>query len=680
MSSSKEFDTLYNKLANRIILVSLLAFMLLRVVLAAMAEEYFRLIVSVSSILVIYVYIGFRNHIKIKYLSPPYFLPIFIAGCNAIASILIHSWSFYFPVMHCVCVISALYMNKRGLILYIVFANILTLVLVLKRLPFTSAQNGGIPMSDLWVHCLLFFATCILILLLMSFAIDKNNRANKAENSFITLFSTTPNFIALTDENGKIEYISDAFIQMIQTVSTQTEATGRNIREVVSIPTFQNEMDAIFSSDGYFEENFMFSFNNKILYYKIVSDILHGPSKGRFIEATDITEIMEAKQSAEAASKTKSDFLSNMSHEIRTPMNTIIGMSAIGEDAEDTENKNYCFERIGEASKHLLGIINDILDISKIEANKLELCFIDFNFRDMIQRVQNVIAFRMQEKKHIFEINIDDNIPEILESDDQRIAQICTNLLSNAEKFTPDSGRITFSASRIDSIDENGSFHLRLSVSDNGIGMSEEQLEKIFQAFMQADSSTTRIYGGTGLGLSITKSITELLKGTISVTSKPGEGSSFVCTIPMRVGNHANIELKNSNNETLLENEFLGKTLLFVEDVEINREILMNLLASSGAIIECAENGKIALDLFTKNPEKYDLILMDIQMPVMDGYEASRQIRAIDSELAKTIPIVALTANVFKEDVEKGVEASMDDHLGKPLNIAEVLKILRKYL
>jgi len=393
-----------------------------------------------------------------------------------------------------------------------------------------------------------------------------------------------------------------------------------------------------------------------------------------------------ALNQANAASRAKSDFLSNMSHEMRTPMNAIIGMTTIGRKAEDTEKKNHALNKIGDASSHLLGVINDVLDMAKIEADKLELAPREFSFERMLQTVIMVANFRADEKQQQLTLNVDKNIPHFIVADDQRLAQVITNLLSNAVKFTPEYGEISLSAFLIE--EREGRYELRVDVADNGIGISPELQERMFLPFEQADSGTSREYGGTGLGLVISKRIIELMDGKLWVESELGKGARFSFTIMARCGGLdfqvGDYYLENPEavaagvEESSRTNEFEGKRLLIVEDVEINREVLTALLENSGLVMDCAENGKQALDMVMEAPYEYELIFMDMQMPQMDGLEATRRIRSL--EAGRRVPIVAMTANVFSDDIQACFQAGMDDHLSKPLDMDKVFEVLRKYL
>ncbi|MDR3201418.1 MAG: response regulator, partial [Spirochaetales bacterium] len=391
---------------------------------------------------------------------------------------------------------------------------------------------------------------------------------------------------------------------------------------------------------------------------------------------SDVSLLTRAKLDAEAASRAKSDFLANMSHEMRTPMNAIIGMTNIASASGDMEKKNYCLGKIDEAAHHLLGVIGDILDMSKIEANKLELSFTEFDFRKMLHGVTGVMSFRVEEKKQSFTVDIDPNIPSVLVGDDQRLAQVITNLLSNAVKFTPNEGALCLAARLVSETGEG--CVIQVEISDTGIGISAEQQSHLFASFQQADGGISRKFGGTGLGLVISKRIVEMMGGKIWIESDLGKGSRFIFTILARRGTSDDagpqtpllVETPQSGEDA--QDDFSGYRIILAEDVEINREIVLSLLEPTGLKIDCAESGVQVLSLFTSSPESYDMIFMDVHMPEMDGYEATRSIRALDVPRAKTLPIVAMTANVFREDVEKCLAAGMNDHIGKPIDFEAV--------
>jgi signal transduction histidine kinase len=400
-------------------------------------------------------------------------------------------------------------------------------------------------------------------------------------------------------------------------------------------------------------------------------------------------DLLLAREAAEAANVAKSAFLSNMSHEILTPMNAIIGMTGIGKNAAEAERKDYCLDKIDEASKHLLGVINDVLDMSKIEAGKLEISYSECDLGKLLRRVSDVFDFRIEEKRIAFSVSAEDGVPEIIVSDEQRLAQVIANFLSNAVKFTPDAGSISLSV-RLADEDAEGNCRLVFTVADTGIGISEENRERLFRLFEQADGSISRKYGGTGLGLAISKRIIEMLGGEVRVESEVGKGSRFIFDIVAKRGTRAASEpaelrdapgsAANAPAENAGADVFTGRRILVAEDIDVNREIVAALLADTGLAIDMAENGVEAVRAFADDPARYDLIFMDIHMPEMDGFSAARAIRAMDAPRAKSIPIVAMTANVFREDIERCLEAGMNAHIGKPIDLGDMLDKLRAYL
>ena len=541
----------------------------------------------------------------------------------------------------------------------------------------------------------------------------------------------------------------------------------------------------------------------------------HNEQTGSIILFKDVTQSKLLIKATQAASQAKSDFLSHISHEIRTPLNAIIGMINIGINTNDIDKMKHCFVRADGASKHLLGIINDVLDMSKIEADKFELSPGEFNFENMLINITNVANVRAEEKQLNFVVNLGDDVPVYIEGDELRLSQVITNLLTNAIKFTPEKGTVLL---RIEKTDEAGDeVSLRVEVTDTGIGISKEQQERLFSAFSQADAGISQKFGGTGLGLAISERIVKLMGGNILVESELGSGAKFIFTIKTKkLAGKPSVELssniktedlrilavddsaetreyfthvmrtfnlscdvaaggpealdmiKNAGDipynvffvdwlmpemngieltkkikevsgedslvimisvadwNTIAEEavavgvkhfickplfpstlinainlcigaelngftpeeeypsnrryDFQNYTLLIAEDIEINREIISAILEETNVSIDNAENGKIAVSMFSENPDKYSLILMDINMPEMNGYDATRAIRSLNFEKAKSIPIIAMTANVFREDVGKCIASGMNDHTGKPINTNTLFELLNKYL
>ncbi|MCL2688296.1 MAG: ATP-binding protein [Chitinispirillia bacterium] len=384
----------------------------------------------------------------------------------------------------------------------------------------------------------------------------------------------------------------------------------------------------------------------------------------------------ELAQAAQSASRSKSDFLSRMSHEIRTPMNAIIGMTQIAKWSFDPSKVNDCLIKIDIASKHLLALINDILDMSKIEVNKLELVAEEFSLEQTAVNIYNMMSVKAEEKNQQLTLNVDKNIPARIIGDELRFSQVITNLVSNAVKFTPECGKISVD------IKEEGRegphYIIRVDVNDSGMGLALAQQEKLFDPFEQCDGSISRKFGGTGLGLAICKRIVEMMGGRIWVESSPAKGSVFSFTAKVLKGVNGAVVI--TPQVSVPKNCFDGSTILLAEDIDINKEIAAAFLEETKVRIEFACNGAQALEMFRANPDRYDLILMDIQMPLMDGFEAARQIRNSGAKRAKTIPIVAMTANALSEDVKMCKEAGMNDHIAKPVDPDTLIMKISDYI
>lgn len=386
--------------------------------------------------------------------------------------------------------------------------------------------------------------------------------------------------------------------------------------------------------------------------------------------------VAEALAAAKAASKAKSDFLANMSHDIRTPMNAIIGMTALIEhDAESPEKIREYTKKVNNSSQHLLGLINEVLDMSKIESGKLVLNSAEFDLKELLEQVEAGFRPQMNAKEQKFSITTNQISHNWLIGDNVRVLQILNNLLSNSFKYTPTKGQIRLDVDELKQTSHNYA-KICFRVRDNGIGMSSEYLSRIYDSFSREERTTVNTIQGTGLGMSIVKSLVDLMGGSISVDSIQGKGTQFVVVLDFKISERN--EKREEKPETLELDEdtgLKGMHFLCAEDNELNAEILSELLEIEGASCEICENGQVVVERFEQSkPGEFDMILMDVQMPIMNGYEATKAIRNGTHPLAKTIPIIAMTANAFSEDIQNSLNAGMDAHVSKPVDMKTLIK------
>lgn len=399
----------------------------------------------------------------------------------------------------------------------------------------------------------------------------------------------------------------------------------------------------------------------------------------------------EALHIAENANKSKSYFLSNMSHDIRTPMNAIVGFAALlSKEADNPDKVREYTRKISSSSQHLLGLINDVLDMSRIESGKTTLNLSEESISDIVDGIDLMIRPQMNAKGHTFDIDISKIVHDAIIVDKVRFNQICINLLSNAVKYTQDHGHVRFEIAELSMSGRSARY--KITVSDNGYGMSEEFQKHIFDSFSREEDSRTSRIQGTGLGMAITKNLVDLMGGSIRVESEKGVGSTFIMDISFQLSQSKDnaefweencrfydqtVEDESVGDESILK----GKHILVAEDNELNAEILSEFLEMAGATCDIRENGKLAVDTFENSEaDQYDLVLMDVQMPVMNGYEATREIRKCSHPRALTVPIIAMTANAFTEDIQDALESGMNAHIAKPVNMNVLEETVRKAL
>ncbi len=389
--------------------------------------------------------------------------------------------------------------------------------------------------------------------------------------------------------------------------------------------------------------------------------------------------LSDALTQARQANEAKNMFLANMSHDIRTPMNAIMGFSALLEnEAENPEKVRQYARRIISSSRHLLGLINDVLDMSRIESGNMALNVARLPLREFLDEISSVILPQARKKGQRFDLHISGDVPDRILGDRMRLEQVLINLLTNAVKYTPEGGNIRLSVIKCGQ--RSSSYvHLRFIVADDGIGMNEEFQKTVFDPFTREIDSLTNKVQGTGLGMAITKNLVDLMSGTISVKSKKGEGSTF--TVDVEFPLPLQEEMKSEITAPETERPLIGKRILAAEDNEINAEILSEVLKLEGIDCDLAQDGNEAVEMFINSePGYYDLILMDIQMPHMNGYDATRVIRASGHPDALTVPIAAMTANAFTEDVQRAISCGMNEHISKPIDIAALHETFKRLL
>ena len=512
--------------------------------------------------------------------------------------------------------------------------------------------------------------------------------------------------LVITNMNLQIIYINDAALVSVE--NTREKVLGEPYSEI-SIYHSNSDYDPVTAlKEG--RETQVFYQSDLHCYMKGEASYLtdkDGEKIGYIITSNDVTDFMEQQKALERAiaeanlaNEHKGNFLARMSHEIRTPMNAIIGMTGIVKKKLSTKTINIeeVLNNIGQietSSQHLLGLLNDILDISKIEAGKIELSVEEIDLMKLAQTVASIIQSRCDEKRIVFETHFELPVDKSYRGDALRLRQVLLNLLGNAVKFTPESGKVTFSIVRREtpipqteaSADDGGSSHngeadgnalIDFSIRDTGIGIAEEAQINLFKPFQQADNQISQKYGGTGLGLAISQSIVQLFGGNIVTKSKLGEGTEFSFTLALPESDIKETEEISIEDVT---NRLKGKRALVVDDVDINRMIVISLLESTGIEVDEADNGAAAVKMFSESPDHcYDIIYMDVQMPTMNGHDAAAAIRSLDRSDAKTVPIVALTANAFKDDIDKAIASGMNSHLAKPIDFDKMIEVTLKLL
>ncbi|HSR51203.1 MAG TPA: PAS domain S-box protein [Acidobacteriota bacterium] len=501
------------------------------------------------------------------------------------------------------------------------------------------------------------------------------------------LIENSPLGIVVLDKDGRIELINPAFQQIFH--YRRKEILGRKLDGLIA-PRQENRKASEYTARAMSGEQLIrFSAKRRrkdgawidVEVHGVRLDV-DGSPVGVYALYQDVSErkraeaeLQKAKELAESANQAKSEFLANVSHEIRTPLNAIIGMTELALGSETEEERHDCLEAVSLSADTLLELINDILDFSKIEARKLRLEAIPFDLKEWLGDLTKVWGPQCREKGISFSTDFDAELPDQMVGDPTRLRQVLSNLLSNAVKFTEEGG-VTLAVG----LSGDGPASLRFQVEDSGIGISPEARERIFEAFTQGDGSTTRRFGGTGLGLAISAHLVHLMKGRLDLESEVGRGSIFSFSVPLsrarRTSSHRisdNGHIRTQGQVDLEDHE--GLRILLAEDNPVNQRLAVRLLEKRGHRVTVADNGRQALEIYEQC--RFDLILMDLQMPEMGGYEATERIRQLENGRSKHVPIVALTAHALREDRERCFEVGMDAYLCKPFKSSDLVEVLR---
>ncbi|NVM78274.1 PAS domain S-box-containing protein [Duganella sp. SG902] len=565
----------------------------------------------------------------------------------------------------------------------------------------------SLPSNDAMIVALsVVFAALVGLFSLVSNARQKAGRdaallrSNESDRRARMLADTLPLLIAYIDHDLRYRFANAHY--RAQWGLDPQDMLGKSVSEVfgpAAEPWLGDLRAALEGRRLHYERDFQGPDGVHHFLVDLVPDMDGGGKVlGFYLTAMNITDRKNSEQRAEAASRAKSEFVANMSHEIRTPMNAVLGVAHLLENTPLSATQQEYVGMIRSSGQVLLGILNDVLDFSKIEAGRMELAPAAFRPRELLDSISNVMTLNAGARGIGLSIAADAQVPEVLIGDAMRLQQILINLVGNAIKFT-ERGGVTVRVA-LASPPQGGSASLRFSVRDTGIGMDSQQLSRLFSAFSQADASTTRRFGGTGLGLAICRRLAELMGGDITVRSMQGAGSEFLVTLPFAVA-PADAVVEPPEWHSVPPQGWLsepprtpaappepaakpeldmprlqGVRLLLVEDHPLNQVVACGMLEQAGARVEVAENGQLAVERLRERAADYDIVLMDVQMPVMDGFEATRRVR---HELGLKLPILAMTAGVMQSERDQCFAAGMDDFIAKPVDVEQMLDIISRH-
>ncbi|MFP3089167.1 ATP-binding protein [Treponema sp. TIM-1] len=682
-------DVLFYRLANSLAIFSIFVFGFFRgldyVAQGAYKKLVEMIVFTFIAVLCLFLMIYFIKNIRWLALLAP--LVVFIS--YTVGCVIIGSFRHYFIVYVGLCVLAGVYFQPWSMLRFIFITNLIILCITFSG-TFLREDTGITRISTLLIDWVMALSASVFIYLIAGFTRQKTYASVKAEGAFSTLMATTPNLIALVDELNCITFISKPLAEFAR-IKNPALPVGRPILDLFGDMNVKMMIAEILNNGGAYEGTKEILRNGEPRYFKIIANKLSGETQGTFIDITDITSVVQAKLEAEAASQSKSAFLATMSHEIRTPLNAIIGLSEIEIQKDLPPETHEDLEKIYNSGSGLLGIINDILDISKIEAGSFELIPVSYDTPSLINDTVQLNIVRIGSKPINFELDLDETLPSQLYGDELRVKQILSNILSNAFKYTHEGSvilRIRWEKQGDDAI-------LSFTVTDTGKGIKKEDLDKLFVEYSQFDTKANRKVEGTGLGLSITKRLVQMMGGTIRVESEYGKGSTFIVTLRQRLDNEQPIgkavvenlcsfrfrDDKRSRGKNLIRFYMPYGRVLVVDDVTTNLDVARGLMLPYGLTIDCAGSGKEAIAKVRDEKMRYDAIFMDHMMPEMDGIEATRIIRnEINTEYAKNVPIIALTANAIVGNEEMFLSNGFNAFISKPIDIMRLDTILNQWV
>jgi signal transduction histidine kinase/CheY-like chemotaxis protein len=682
-------DLRYYRLANTLAFLAVLLFGAIRAkaYLDAGARDAFvtmLIFVLIALALLLVIFRATRNSPWIALLTP---LVVFAA--YTVGTSLNGGFRHFFVIYLALCVLGGVYLYPQGLLQFIIITSLTIMGMMWKGL-FLGPNTGYAKLSDALIDWSMTFCAAVFLYMITRVSRDKTSASVRAEDTFTTLMATTPNLIAMVNELNCITYISKPMAEFAH-ITNPALPIGRPLLDLFGEIDVKLMISEILESKGAYQETKEIVHDGQTYYFKIISGKLAGETRGTFIDITDVTPVVLSKLEAEAASRAKSSFLATMSHEIRTPLNAIIGLSEIEIQKKLPAETRSNLEKIYSSGSGLLGIINDVLDISKIEAGSFELIPVEYDTPSLINDTVQLNVVRIGSKPITFTLEVDETLPNRLHGDELRVKQILNNILSNAFKYTQEGSvamRVRWEPVEKDAL-------LIFTVEDTGRGIKPEDMGKLFAEYSQLDTKANRKIEGTGLGLSITKKLITMMGGAITVKSEYGRGSLFTVQLLQGILDDQPIgpvvaeslktfqfrQDKRSRGKNLIRSYMPYGRVLVVDDVATNLDVARGLMLPYGLTIDCASSGKEAIAKIREEAMRYDAVFMDHMMPEMDGIEATRIIRGeIGTEYAKAVPIIALTANAISGNEEMFLSNGFNAFLSKPIDIMRLDTLLNQWV